>query len=118
MLHANAPPMQINNIEGLTMSKLQDELERGGKFVVYQYCVSAIFMTYRRPSGIYFVRGNESAIGKGLHYSLISLLAGWWGFPWGPVSTIGTLVNNFGGGTDVTSGVMQALRVSEQMAQP
>ena len=117
MLHSNAPPMQINNIEGLTMRDLEDELERGGKFVVYQYCVSAIFMTFRRPSGIYFVRGNESAVGIGLHYSIISFVAGWWGFPWGPVQTINTLVNNFGGGKDVTSVVMQSLRVSQQMMQ-
>src|SRR6185369_5246897 len=97
------PPMQINNIERLTMRQLEDELQRGGKFVVYQYCVSLIFMTLRRPSGIYFVRGNESAVGKGLHYSIISFVAGWWGFPWGPVQTFNTLVHNFGGGKDVTS---------------
>jgi hypothetical protein len=39
---------------------------------------------------------------------------GWWGFPWGPIYTIGTFITNFGGGKDVTEIVMQQILVNEQ----
>jgi hypothetical protein len=109
--------MRINNIEGLTMKDLQDEVDRGGKFVIYQYCVSVLIMTFRQPTDVYFVRGHESAVGKGIQYSLISFVAGWWGIPWGPIYTIGSLINNFGGGKDVTTGVMQSLRQVAQQSE-
>ena len=84
------------------MKDLQDEVDRGGKFVIYQYCISAIIISFRQPTDVYFVRGHESAVGKGIQYSLISLVAGWWGIPWGPIYTIGSLYNNLRGGKDVT----------------
>lgn len=102
--------MTINNIEGLTMKDLQDEIDRGGKFVMYQYCISILILTFRQPTEIYFIRGHENAVGKGISYSLISFVAGWWGIPWGPIYTVGSLINNFKGGKDVTAAVMQSLQ--------
>ena len=46
---------------------------------------------------------------KGLPYTLISLLAGWWGIPWGPIWTVMTVVQNFAGGKDLTPAVLAAL---------
>ena len=51
---------------------------------------------------------NESAVVKGLPYTLLSLVAGWWGIPWGPIFTIGALYNNLKGGKDVTIKQMTA----------
>lgn len=101
--------MQINGIEGMSPAQLQRELERGGKFVIFQYCISIVVLTFRRPSTIYFVRGHESAAGKGLPFTLLSLVLGWWGIPWGPIYTIGSLVTNLSGGKDVTAEVVAAL---------
>ena len=42
-------------------------------------------------------------------YTLISLLAGWWGIPWGPIYTITSLVTNLRGGKDVTQHVIASL---------
>lgn len=98
--------MAIEGTEGLTLAQLQDELQRGGKFVVYEYCVSLLVITFKRSSKIYFVRANQSAAANGLVYIFISLAFGWWGIPWGPIFTITSLATDFGGGRDVTANVM------------
>jgi hypothetical protein len=74
---------------------------QGAKIVVFQYCISLIFMTFKRPSNGYFIQANESTLSKAIPYILISLLLGWWGFPWGPIYTISTLFTNFMGGKDI-----------------
>ena len=101
--------MKIVGAETLGADELNFELQRGGKFVVYTYCISLLVITFKRPSDIYFVRLGESRVGKGLIFSLISLLLGWWGIPWGPIYTIGSFVNNFGGGKDVTQEVLASM---------
>jgi len=37
----------IKNIEGLTTEQLNHELSNGGKFVVFQYCVSILILTFQ-----------------------------------------------------------------------
>jgi hypothetical protein len=98
--------MSINGIEGITAGDLYWELKAGAKFVVYQYCVSIILLTFRRTSDIYFVRAGQHAVSRGLPYTLLSLLFGWWGIPWGPIWTIQSLAVNLGGGRDVTNEVV------------
>jgi hypothetical protein len=101
--------MKIKNVDGMSVIQLQDEVNRGGKFVVYQYCVSVIILTFKRPSDIYFIPADSNPLTKGLPFSLISFFFGWWGIPWGPVYTVGSLVKNFGGGKDVTQPIMNSL---------
>ncbi len=101
--------MKIVGIEGLDGQEVALELERGARFVIYQYCISILVLTFRRPSNIYFVRADESAVMKGLSFTGVSLLLGWWGIPWGPIYTIGSVVTNFGGGKDVTQEVLASL---------
>jgi len=86
--------MKIVGAEGLSAQQLESELQRGAKFVIYQYCISILILTFRRSSNIHFIRVGENAACKGLSYSLISLFLGWWGFPWGPIYTIGSLIRN------------------------
>lgn len=105
--------MKMIGIDGLSMAQLDDELEMGGKFVVYQYCISIVIMTFRRNSNIHFVRSGESAFSKGLPYTLLSVLLGWWGIPWGPIYTIGAIVTNCRGGKDVTEETRQLFEESE-----
>ena len=101
--------MKIVGIEGLSVNDLNTELQRGGKFVIYQYCVSIIVMTFRRSSDIYFVRPGENATTKGLGFTFITLFFGWWGIPWGPIYSIGSLVSNLGGGKDVTQEIINSI---------
>jgi hypothetical protein len=94
--------MAITGIEGLTTEQINLELQRGAKFVIYQYSISVLIMSFKRPSDIHFVKSGQSAVLKGLPYTLLSAVAGWWGFPWGPIFTVQALYNNFRGGKDVT----------------
>jgi hypothetical protein len=80
-------------------------LQNGGKFVVYYYTISILIMTFRRGSDIYFLRSNESPIKFGWKFLLLSLFAGWWGFPWGPIYTVQSIYMAFSG-KDITKEVM------------
>ena len=104
--------MKIKGAEGYSAENLRDEVNRGAKLVIFTYCVSILVMTFKRSSDIYFVRAGQSRIAKGLPFSLISLLFGWWGIPWGPIYSIESLIRNFSGGLDVTDEVMHSLMPS------
>jgi hypothetical protein len=100
---------KIKGLEGLTGAQVASELARGAKFVVYEWCVSIVILTFRRPSAIHFIHPGENAVSKGLGYSLISLFFGWWGIPWGPIYTIGSFITNFKGGKDITQQVLASM---------
>jgi len=102
--------MAIVGLGNLTLEDLRLELARGGRFVVFLYCISILIMTFKRPSDVHFVRSGESTLGRSLGYTLLSLVLGWWGFPWGPIYTIEALFTNLGGGKDVTAEVVASLR--------
>jgi hypothetical protein len=85
-----------------SIPQLQQELQQGAKFVMYQYCISLFVVTSKRWSKIYFIRHNQSAAVKGLPFTLLTLALGWWGLPWGPMYTLQTLWINLRGGKDIT----------------
>jgi hypothetical protein len=101
--------MKIRGIEGMTGNELSFELQRGGKFVIFLYCLSILVLTFKRPSDIYFIRAGESALSRKLGFTLISVLFGWWGIPWGPIYTIESIAVNLGGGKDVTQDVIASM---------
>ena len=92
--------------------ELQQELQQGGKFVMYQYCISILILTFKRSSNVYFIRHEENAILKGLPFTLLTLLLGWWGIPWGPIYTIQSVWVNFQGGKNVTKEVLSSMMSS------
>jgi hypothetical protein len=108
--------MKIVGIEQMSSQELTSELQRGGKFVMYYYCVSLLIITFRRGSDIHFIRAGESSVSKGLLWSLLTFLMGWWGIPWGPIYTVESLAVNFRGGKDVTAETVNALWHSSQRA--
>lgn len=93
---------------------LQQEINQGGKFVVYQFCVSILVITFKRSSNIYFISHEQNAVVKGLPYTLLSLALGWWGIPWGPIYTIQSVWVNFKGGKDVTQEVLVSMASAAQ----
>jgi hypothetical protein len=99
------------NVEGAgrrTPAELVMELQTGARFVVFQYCVSLLVVTFKRNSDAYLIKPGESAAGTGLRYTLLSLLLGWWGLPWGLIYTLESIVINLQGGRDVTQEVVRA----------
>ncbi len=108
--------MQIKGVENMTKDQLAQEVAKGGKFVIYQYAISVIILSFKQGSDIYFVRSTENAVAKGLPFTLLTLVAGWWGIPFGPIFSAMALFNNLRGGKDVTKEVMGILNVAP--AQP
>lgn len=95
--------MTIKGAEGLTTEQLRSELARGGRVICFDYCVSFLVITFRRSSEPHLVRSGENAVAAGLPYTLLTLVLGWWGFPFGIIYTCTTLWTNLGGGRDVTA---------------
>jgi len=100
--------MEIKGLEGMTDAELAWELDRGGRFVVFEYAISIVFLTFKRGSDVHFVRHGESTFGMALPYTLATVLLGWWGIPWGPIHSIGSLYTNLTGGKDVTREMLAA----------
>jgi len=48
-------------------------------------------------------------LGKGMGFTLLTLVAGWWGFPWGPIYSVQSIYSNLSGGKDVTKEIAATL---------
>ena len=101
--------MNIRGTEGLSPADLQAEIARGARFVSYQWCLSLLVVTLKRGTRLHYLRPGETGFLPGFLWSAFSLVAGWWGFPWGPIYTIGSLWTNLRGGTDVTAAISAEL---------
>jgi len=100
---------KINNLEGMSVADLNFELNRGAKFVMFQYSISLIVVSFKQGSNIYFIKSGESTVKYSIGFTLLSFFLGWWGFPWGPIYTIGALYTNISGGRDVTQEVLDSM---------
>ena len=100
------PPLPPAPARDAASAELIAEVEAGGRFVIFIYCISVLVMTFKRPSGIVFLKRDQDGAGQAIGYSVISGLLGWWGIPWGPIWTIAALISNARGGRDVTLEVL------------
>jgi hypothetical protein len=100
---------EIKNIEGLSVDEINKQLSMGAKFVVFQYCFSILVMTFKRGSAVYLIKAGESTVRHSLGFTLITLIFGWWGIPWGPIYSIGALFSNLTGGKDITQEVLNSM---------
>jgi hypothetical protein len=105
---------EIVGIEGMSDQELDEELRNGARLLAYSYCISILILTFKQPSAIHFVRSDESRFLKGLPYTLISFIAGWWGIPFGIIYTIWCIVANSAGGSDVTAEVVGVMSPSQR----
>jgi hypothetical protein len=96
-------------ITRMTPDQLALEAQRGARFVIYQYCISVVVLTFRRNSPIQFIPAGQSPTAKGMPWTLLSFFLGWWGFPFGLIYTPMVLYKNLNGGIDVTQNVLSAL---------
>jgi hypothetical protein len=62
-----------------------------------------LIFTLRRPTDVIFEPPSEWSWLRGLPGTVISLLLGWWGVPWGIIYTPIVIVTNLTGGCDVTA---------------
>ena len=104
-------PISVREVTGgMNPSEVIFEIERGARFVYFDYVVSVIVMTYRRRSPVFFLRPGDRTLNKGWPYALLSLTLGWWGFPWGLLHTPGALARTLRGGHDITQKVLESMR--------
>jgi hypothetical protein len=108
--------MRIIGIDNMTVGELIEAVKDGGRFVVFQYAISILVLSFKNPTNIHFVRAGEGTFGKALGPTIVSLFLGWWGFPFGIFFTIESLVVNLKGGRDVTDDVMNSI-LSDAQAQ-
>ena len=98
--------MKIKNADNLTVQDVQWEVNNGAKFVIFEYTVSILVMTFKRPTDVYFLRAGESHWGKSMPFTILTAIAGWWGLPWGLIYTPMAIYTNLSGGKDVTHEIM------------
>jgi hypothetical protein len=96
----------IRGLDRLTVGEMRATVKDGARFVVFEYVLSFLFGARRRTSPIFFVRPGESMFRKALPYNLITLVFGWWSFPFGPAFTIGAVRDNLKGGRDISAKVI------------
>ena len=103
--------MKIQGIEGMSPEQILFEVQRGAKLVFFYYSVSVLVMSFRRASLVYFIPAARKHAGQGTALGpMLTLVAGWWGIPWGPIYTVQSLTVNFQGGKDVTAELSARLR--------
>ena len=102
--------------DNFNLDELRNEIQNGGRFIVFPYCISLVFaVTLRRFSPAIFFKNGESIIKFKNKYNLISYIFGWWGIPWGPIHTLSDIKINNSGGLDITEDIL--LNITEQDLQ-
>ena len=87
----------------------------GGRIVRFRFTLSFLFFSFLRRSDEVVVKPGESLARKALPYNLLTLLLGWWAFPFGPVAAMHSLLMNWTGAEDQTAihfGVQSEAEVS------
>ena len=69
----------------------------------YQVAVSFLIVTFKFPTRYYIV-GHDATGGIATSCTLVSLVLGWWGIPWGPIYTVQVVTRNVRGGFTRTVG--------------
>ena len=82
----------------------------------YQIALSALLVSAKSPSRFYFV-GHEPTLGIAVFATVVSLIFGWWGIPWGPVYTIQAASRNIRGGMrQRVRALLESIQPTEQNA--
>lgn len=93
----------------MSAENIREEINRGGRVVGYLYCVSIVFMTFKRGTDLRLIKAGHHPASASWPYTLLTLVAGWWGIPWGPIYSVECLYKNLSGGIDVTDEVYRSL---------
>jgi len=99
----------VPGTHGMTIAQIEDDILRGGRFRVFLWNFSIIVMSFQRGSSLRYYRSGESCGLAAWGYTLLSILIGPWGLPWGIFFTINTIFRNCLGGKDVTSDVLNGI---------
>ncbi|MCE9563607.1 MAG: hypothetical protein K8U57_16315 [Planctomycetes bacterium] len=94
--------------------EIRTKVADGAKLVRFEFCVSALVFTIRRQSPVYLTLSWQERYLRGIWYSLVALLLGPWGVPYGVIWTPRAIWVNLTGGVDATSEVLAWLDAREK----
>jgi len=95
--------VRYQRFDSLTAAQRDDALAAGGRLIFFEFCISLGFVTLRRPSALYLLRPGQWGWWRGLPYTILTVVFGWWGVPWGLVYTPLALWTNLTGGREITA---------------
>ena len=99
----------VQGTEGLTLRQVEDDVLKGGRFVMFLWNFSLLVVSFRRGSPLTYIRSDRWTGPQALLWSLPSFFVGWWGIPWGIIFTIQSLYTNCNGGKNLTPAALQSL---------
>lgn len=85
------------------------EINDGGRFVRFHCAYSLIYITVWGYSDVHYLAPGKGTLLKSLPYTLMTMLFGWWGIPWGPIYTLKTIYVNMSGGLDETDTILHSV---------
>jgi hypothetical protein len=88
---------------------LVGEVMAGRRYVTYPFVVSLLVISFNRNiGGLRTVANGQWPVGPVFGAALVTILFGWWGFPWGIVWTPLALYYLWLGGRDSTKDILTA----------
>jgi hypothetical protein len=93
----------------LFAEELRSRVSAGARIVRFEFCFSLVVFTIRRQSPLYLTDSWQERYIRGLWYSLVAIVLGPWGVPWGLIFTPWSVWVNLTGGVDETELVMARL---------
>jgi hypothetical protein len=94
-------PDVIRNTQGMSVNELSTEIERGGKFVIFPFCIMAGVW----ESKTYFIRAGEWTAKYSIGYIIRTIIWIWLS----PRAVISSIYTNLKGGKDVTQITLNAI---------
>ena len=89
--------------------ELRARVASGYRLVRFEFCFSFLIFTLRRQSPVYLTESWQSRYLRGLGYSLLAIILGPWGVPWGLIYTPWAIWVNLTGGVDETEAILARL---------
>lgn len=99
----------VSGTEGMNIQQIEDDVLRGGRFRIFRYNFSIVVMSFQRGSDIQYIRAGHGSGAHAWPWTLLSMMVGWWGIPWGIFFTVQTLWTNCMGGLDVTTEMLTSV---------
>jgi hypothetical protein len=103
-------PIPLGGSRPLFPDEVRVRVAAGARLVRFEFCFSLLLFTLRRQSPVYLTESWQERYLRGLGYSVLALVLGLWGVPWGLIWTPWAVWVNLTGGVDETEAVLAWLQ--------
>jgi len=101
--------LDLHRFSRMGEAEFKNRVFLGERFVIYRYTLSAFIYSATLPTKVHVASSRSAAVLKGIPYTLVSALFGWW-FITGPITTITSIIANSRGGIDVSAEILEHIR--------